>query len=88
MNDLMPYMNEVTVFFRISLICSGVERDEALAKASENYLLALKKCKEMTQGEVKAEELVQMRCRLYLNLGLVADLNDHVDKVGYYIQFC
>uniref|UniRef100_A0A6A7FP06 Tonsoku-like protein n=2 Tax=Hirondellea gigas TaxID=1518452 RepID=A0A6A7FP06_9CRUS len=47
--------------------------DVSLDAAKENFLHSLQKCKELPVGSVEADELALMRCRLYLNLGLVAD---------------
>ncbi|KAF2354786.1 Ankyrin repeat-containing domain [Trinorchestia longiramus] len=49
------------------------ERQDAINSARDNFLKSLLKCKELTVGEASSEELALMRCRLYLNLGLVAE---------------
>ena len=51
-----------------------VELEKAIKAASDNFLQSLQKCKELSPGTVSQDELAQMRCRLYLNLGLVAEL--------------
>lgn len=63
------------------------EKGAAISDASSNFLKALNKCKELPSNAVSQVELAQMRCRLYLNLGLVADQKgDSTKAIGLISQ--
>ncbi|KAA0190713.1 hypothetical protein HAZT_HAZT011227 [Hyalella azteca] len=58
---------------RIERATTSPEKNDAINCAKDNFLKSLEKCKDLMPGEVLPNELALMRCRLYLNLGLVAD---------------
>ncbi|XP_063614697.1 tonsoku-like protein [Penaeus indicus] len=65
----------------------GQEEDQtkALTEAEKAFLRSLSVC-ERLKGAVDSQEHSQMRCRLYLNLGLVLDYRGNVKKARHFIS--
>ncbi|KAK3879247.1 hypothetical protein Pcinc_016170 [Petrolisthes cinctipes] len=66
-------------------------RSRALTQAEDAFLRALSTCQRL-KGEVGTMEHCQMRCRIYLNLGLVLDLRGNTKKaqefIGQAVDIC
>lgn len=67
------------------------EQITALSEAEKAFLRSLSTCEQL-KGAVDAREHSQMRCRLYLNLGLVLDYRGNVKKaqdfIGQALELC
>ncbi|ROT76363.1 putative tonsoku-like protein-like [Penaeus vannamei] len=65
----------------------GQEEDQtkALTEAEKAFLRSLSVC-ERLKGAVDSQEHSQMRCRLYLNLGLVLDYRGNAKKARHFIS--
>lgn len=61
------------------------EKAKALTEAEKAFLRSLTTC-ERLKGAVDTVEHCQMRCRLYLNLGLVLDQRGNPDKACHFIS--
>lgn len=61
------------------------EKDKALTEAEKAFLRSLSTC-ERLKGAVDTVEHCQMRCRLYLNLGLVLDQRGNPDRACNFIS--
>ncbi|XP_042863522.1 tonsoku-like protein [Penaeus japonicus] len=61
------------------------EQTKALTEAEKAFLRSLSVC-ERLKGAVDSQEHSQMRCRLYLNLGLVLDYRGNVKKAQHFIS--
>ncbi|XP_045614849.2 tonsoku-like protein [Procambarus clarkii] len=67
------------------------EQATALSEAEKAFLQSLSTCEHL-RGAVDAQEHSQMRCRLYLNLGLVLDYRGNTNKardfIGQALDLC
>lgn len=61
------------------------EKAKALTEAEKAFLRSLSTC-ERLKGTVDTVEHCQMRCRLYLNLGLVLDQRGNPDRACHFIS--
>ena len=75
---------------RTWFVCSdsapdAAEREESLMESQKAYLEALSICDEL-QGITSDTELLEMRARLYLNLGLVYDSKNDTPSARKFID--
>ena len=74
-----------TYFMQFSLD-TKLNQNESLSKAEIEHQKALKLIGSIVNDELKERELAEMKCRAYLNLGLIYEQKDDEQKCKLYFQ--